>query len=71
MADIDKKQDDTIAVQAVEKSDTGSAKDVEKAEEEPKSPLGSRKALIAWMILCYSVSIAFCANKADRWCIFR
>jgi hypothetical protein len=60
MADIKREQDDGIAVQAVDRSDTESAKDVEQAEEETKSPMRSRKALIAWLILCYSVG-----NSAD------
>jgi hypothetical protein len=55
MADIKKEEVDHIAVQAVDKSETESIKDVENANE-PKSPLQTKKALIAWLILCYSVS---------------
>jgi hypothetical protein len=56
MAEEKNVQDDRIEVQAVDRSDTDSTKDVEQVEEDPKSPMRSRKALIAWMILCYSAS---------------
>jgi hypothetical protein len=54
MAEEKNVQDDRIEVQAVDRSDTDSTRDVEQVEEDPKSPMRSRKALIAWMILCYS-----------------
>lgn len=50
-------QVDTLVIS---KSDTGSA-DVadygETAQDEPRKPMATKRALIAWLVLCFSVSL--------------
>ena len=48
---------DAIAVVAIESpSDNASGSDIDKAEPELRRPMATKRALIAWLVLCFSVS---------------
>jgi hypothetical protein len=42
-------------IRADSKSDDVSGANVEKAQEEKKKPMATKRALIAWLVLCFSV----------------
>lgn len=47
---------DTISVARVD-SDLASAENGQSAEPEPRRPMATKRALIAWLVLCFSVSL--------------
>jgi hypothetical protein len=68
MADINKDESERIAVQTLDKSETDSGRDVENVGElagPPKSVLDTKKAVLAWCILCYSVSTSCSLRPHD------
>jgi hypothetical protein len=46
---------DTIVVARDANSDTASAENGVSAQEEPRRPMATKRALIAWLVLCFSV----------------
>jgi hypothetical protein len=47
---------DTIEVARVDSdSDIASAENGQTAQEEPRRPMATKRALIAWLVLCFSV----------------
>jgi hypothetical protein len=46
---------DTIVVARDANSDTASGENGVAAQEEPRRPMATKRALIAWLVLCFSV----------------
>jgi hypothetical protein len=55
--DLVKRDVDAIAVVRTDsQSDNVSGNNIEETKEEPRRPMATKRALIAWLVLCFSVS---------------